>query len=741
MRKEQRRNQSNQVRKNKREDAMNKKRSIGGSTTAPFLVCLLPLNETIDPNSALSMIQCCDAEAVVTKTLSGVTHISIPRFKQRFSFIVPAVGKGNELTVLDCLKVCDTTVLLVSAINGEDDVFDRWSHKILNMAIAQGLPTPIVSLMDLESIAPKKRGQIRTGIQKTITKSLPTEKCMNLDTNADAFNLLRRIGGQKKNNLYNKSNRPHLLAEVVEYIPEEEILKVTGFLRGQPLDVNNLVHVPGLGDFQMSQIDAPNDPYKIEKSRDDENIINPTRVLCKSDPIKQLSLMRENIPDEMDAEQTWPAEEEMAESSKSESKKKTIKRVPKGMSDYQACWIPDVEEVSGDDESENDEDDDEEEDDFMSCDSNADSEEEMGNKDDVEDDEECDSVTVSDAPVNDEKYDQEMDLEDERKSLLRIKEARTDQQWPDEIDTPADVPARDRFSKYRGLESFRTSPWDVKENLPSDYARVFQFKNFDRTKRRILKETEDAEGALPGWYITISISNVSQNLWNSFKSAQLSNLLVVYGMLPHENQMSVMNTILKRTPDSTIPIQSKEKMIIQCGYRRFIVNPIFSQHTNSDKHKYERYFRPNTTVAATFYAPIQFPPSPLLCFKENPDSTLGLVATGMLMSCNPDRIVLKRVVLSGHPLKINRRYATIRYMFFNKEDVDYFKPVKLRTRCGRLGHIKESLGTHGHMKCYFDGQIKSFDSIFLYLYKRVFPKWTYEDCVVSCKTDDSSMLE
>lgn len=62
------------------------------------------------------------------------------------------------------------------------------------------------------------------------------------------------------------------------------------------------------------------------------------------------------------------------------------------------------------------------------------------------------------------------------------------------------------------------------------------------------------------------------------------------------------------------------------------------------------------------------------------------------MSCNPDRVVLKRIVLSGHPLKINRRTATIRYMFFNREDIEYFRPVKLRTRCGLMGHIKETLG-------------------------------------------------
>lgn len=639
--------------------------------------------------------------------------------KQKFTFLKSTYGSGNELRNLDYLKVCDNTVFLLSA--SCEDVIDKWGEKFLNMALSQGVPTPIVVLMDLESIAPKKKSQMKTDVQKRMSKYFPDEKLMVLDKTSDGLNLLRRIGGQKRNEVHNKNNRAHVYSDITEYT-EDGTLKVTGYLRGIPLSVNGLVHISGLGTFQMSQIDSA-----VDKSSDEGS--SGTQVIARANPATQTSLDSENIPDEMDAEQTFPSDAEIAQSM-DENKKKLIKRIPKGMSDYQACWIPDIEEVD-EDESESESEDDNKS--FMSCDSKGSAkaeDDEMKSAGEEEDAEEFDDVTTeTDSKVNNEqKYDEEMDLYEERQAQEKLKAQRNDAIFPDEIDTPLNIPARTRFQKYRGLESFRTSPWDVKENLPFDYARIFQFKDFNRIKRRIIKEAANADGDIvPGMYVTIHLKNVAKEAWETFKLATGGDDVILYGLLAHENKMSVVNVVLKRAAGSTIPIKSKERLIIQCGFRRFVVNPVFSQHTNGSKHKFERFFQPGSIVVASFFAPIQFPPAPVLCLRENPNGSVSLIGNGSLLSCTPDRVVLKRAVLSGHPFKIHRHSATVRFMFHNNEDINYFKPCMLRTKCGRIGHIKESLGTHGHMKCVFDGQMKSFDTVFLQLYKRMFPKWTYEE--------------
>lgn len=728
--KDARRHQSSQIRKKKREEVLQQKRNLSGLHSAPILVCIIPLQEDLNIDNILSIITKADESANVTNSPCGTIHLSIPRFKQRFSFVVPPTG--NLFATLDIAKISTTVLFVASVINQCDnnpriEILDNWGKEIIKACIAQGLSTSVVALTNIENLHIKKRQDIKNHVQFEISKWLPEEKVFQLDTPTDAFNVLRRIGTQKQKTISYRNKRAHLLAEEIKFKSNEDstelgTLMISGYLRNVPLSVNSLIHIPEFGDFQMSQIDASEDPYPMEKKlRKHSNAMDDepsTRFLEHADPKKQESLESENIPDPMDAEQTWPTEEELTQA-KANQKRKILKKVPKGTSEYQAAWIPDEdgEELSeySTDESE----------DKMSIDEAKSQDSEVEAE---EDEEEFETITISEVP--DERYDQNIDMTEEKETMEKLKHAKLDAQFPDEVDTPQDILAKERFQKYRGLESFRTSPWDPKENLPADYARIFQFENFDRTRKRIYKESQETEGAMPGWYITIHVKNVRQDLFITFCALE-SHPLIVFSLLPNEHKMSVLNVVLKHTNISPQPIKSKEKLIFQCGFRRFTASPIFSQHTNGNKHKYERYFRPESTVVASMYAPIAFPPSPVLCYIQKLNKSLELIATGSVLSANPDRIVIKRVVLSGHPYKVHKRSAVIRFMFFHREDINWFKPVELRTKYGRRGHIKEPLGTHGHMKCVFNGQLKSQDTILMNLYKRVFPKWTYEPLLVT----------
>ena len=72
---DERRQQANQLRKNKRQEAIALKRAIGGALTAPFLTCVLPLNDMIDPNSAMAILEGCDPEATVMKVSDRVRYM------------------------------------------------------------------------------------------------------------------------------------------------------------------------------------------------------------------------------------------------------------------------------------------------------------------------------------------------------------------------------------------------------------------------------------------------------------------------------------------------------------------------------------------------------------------------------------------------------------------------------------------------------------------------------------------
>lgn len=77
MKRDERRLQATQIRKNKRFEAMDKKRKLGGMSglSAPFLTCFVALHEDIDINSAFATIEASDEEMKLEKSNPQITYL------------------------------------------------------------------------------------------------------------------------------------------------------------------------------------------------------------------------------------------------------------------------------------------------------------------------------------------------------------------------------------------------------------------------------------------------------------------------------------------------------------------------------------------------------------------------------------------------------------------------------------------------------------------------------------------
>ena len=73
---------------------------------------------------------------------------------------------------------------------------------------------------------------------------------------------------------------------------------------------------------------------------------------------------------------------------------------------------------------------------------------------------------------------------------------------------------------------------------------------------------------------------------------------------------------------------------------------------NPPRHPHiRRFLHAGRHLCASVFAPISYPSLPLLAFKMPEEGDMSaaprLVATGGLKSCDPDRVVLKKIVLTG----------------------------------------------------------------------------------------------
>lgn len=318
-----------------------------------------------------------------------------------------------------------------------------------------------------------------------------------------------------------------------------------------------------------------------------------------------------------------------------------------------------------------------------------------------------------------------------QKDVLSAGEALERQQNQHLLEAEAD--SSERGSRRSSLASSIVAPSDT--NMDID---TMDAGGLADTAGSAAADNERESYVPSGLYVEVVIDSVPLDLLERRKTLLGGKEwpLVLFSLLRHEHRLSVLHFNVNRDARFADPVPSKEPLIFQCGFRRWEARPVFSQiNLNCDKHKYERFLRQDRFSAASVYGPTTFQPSPVLVFKEVAATENGakrtvLVATGTLLGVDPDRIVLKKIVLTGYPIRVRKRKAVVKHMFHRPEDVKWFKPAELVTKYGLTGHIKEPVGTHGLMKVIFNKAVKQNDTVCLNLYKRVYPKMVAGQVVV-----------
>ena len=564
-----------------------------------------------------------------------------------------------------------------------------------------------------------------------------------------------------------KAPRSYLLADSQAYSEETEEMMLTGHLRGSvPFNVNSLVHVPNMGTFVCKAVRRCEHELMTRKSsygkknggagsmdmtdNDATDGMGREKTTLFSNPSEREGLEMFADANALDGEQNLVGFDEREEDEwngddDNDDKNKTSR--PAGWSDYQASWLDAVDDL-GDNEDDQDR-----------GELAAQLNQKPGATTDTDDMMMDDDVGFS---------------KEERESLLeqRRKEQTEELEFPDEVEVKMTENARDRFARYRSLKSFRKSYWDAKENLPDTYASIYSFRSFRATQRDVyadMKETIEAatavkgqfwgktpgqagagssssrmmdddddddddeydvlEGCIPsGQYVSLLLEGVSPKAYARLAS---NGVVAAVGLLPHENKATVLNMGLSQSAQcnqlSDVPVKSKDILTFRCGWRTWKARPIFSQHNlNSDKHKFERFLpRSGVFFAASCFGPVTYSPCPVMLFREGTaeENRRELVAIGSMLPADTDRIVVKRIVLTGYPTRVHKRYATVKYMFFNPDDVRWFKPAGIVTKHGLIGNILQSVGEHGTMKCLFNAPIQQHDTVCLPLYKRIYPKF------------------
>lgn len=258
----------------------------------------------------------------------------------------------------------------------------------------------------------------------------------------------------------------------------------------------------------------------------------------------------------------------------------------------------------------------------------------------------------------------------------------------------------DKYSEYKGIRNIATCDLPCNK-FPDYYKDLLFFQDFKHvnkiitTRKGLIEDNQIVE-------ITLKVSDEIRD-----------NIFVMFGCYEFENFKTIHNFTFQGTY-----LKTGQPIFIDMGHRILKVKPTITKSNIQNLYKCEESL---DSGVISFIAPLAFEIHKILVFDCNEIKSLS-TKNFILLAINlgiKDRKLYDEAVLKGLPIKIFKRSCTVKRMFYTKEEVLYYKNIRLYTKNGRSsGFIKKPLGVHGAFKAYFSHPIASNDKIYMSLYKR-----------------------
>ncbi|XP_011298127.1 ribosome biogenesis protein BMS1 homolog [Fopius arisanus] len=267
----------------------------------------------------------------------------------------------------------------------------------------------------------------------------------------------------------------------------------------------------------------------------------------------------------------------------------------------------------------------------------------------------------------------------------------------------------------------------LKQQFDSEYDNAETKSYYDDLKQEVEKQAQlnksefegldddlrvQLEGFRPGMYVRVELESVPCELITNLDPTYP---LIVGGLLHGEENIGYVQGRLKKHRWYSKILKTRDPLILSVGWRRFQTLPIYSKLEDNLRNRMIKYTPEHVACMAHFWGPITPQGTGFLAVQDVSTRIPGfrIAATGTILELDKSTRIVKKLKLTGVPMKVYKKTAFIKDMFNSTLEVAKFEGARIKTVSGIRGMIKKAINKpEGCFRATFEDKIQLSDIVF-----------------------------